>query len=76
MSSPSPVDNRTPGTILRDLRISVGMTQPQVAVAANCAIGTISQAERDERIPIELTQDRIARVFHVHRRDIWPDGAR
>lgn len=68
-------ERRTPGTVLRDLRIAAGKTQPQVAVEAGVAIGTISQAERDERVPIELTQAKIARVFGVHRRDIWPERA-
>ena len=68
-------EQRTPGTVLRDLRVAAGMTQTQVAAAAGVAIGTISQAERDERVPLELRQERIAAVFGVHRRDIWPGRA-
>lgn len=65
----------TPGRRLRELRIARGLNQTQVAVQARVAIGTISQLERDERVPLDLTAERIARVFGVDRSDIWPELA-
>jgi transcriptional regulator with XRE-family HTH domain len=67
----------TPGQKLRDLRISRGWSQTVLSAKSKVSIGTISFAERDERHPQELVQERIARALStqarpVHRRDIWP----
>lgn len=70
----------SPGGRLRDLRLARGWTQPKLAQRAKVSIHTISAAERDERIPQELTQERLAKALAtptspIHRRDIWPNGA-
>lgn len=68
-------DDATPGSILRDLRIASGRNQVKLSVDAGVSLNTISFAERDERVPLELTQEKIARALGVHRRYIWPNGA-
>jgi DNA-binding XRE family transcriptional regulator len=65
----------TPGGVLRDLRISAGLNQTTLAVEAGVSLNTISFAERDLRVPNELTQEKIARALGVHRRTIWPRRA-
>jgi transcriptional regulator with XRE-family HTH domain len=70
MASPA----QTSGQRLRDLRVHRHLTQVHLAVRAKVAPGTISFAERDQRHPMPLIQERIARVLRVERRDIWPDG--
>jgi len=66
---------RTAGQTLRDLRISRGWNQTKLATRAKVSIGTISVAERDERVPQLLTQERVARALGMQRRDIWPEAA-
>jgi len=66
---------QTPGQTLRDLRIAKGWRQIKLADRAEVAIGTISFAERDQRQPQLLTQERIARALGVHRREIWPEDS-
>lgn len=67
----------TPGERLRDLRVSRGWSQTTLAARAKVSIGTISFAERDQRHPQHLVQEKIARALStpanpVHRREIWP----
>jgi transcriptional regulator with XRE-family HTH domain len=71
-------DQLTPGQRLKDVRARRQMTQIEVAVKAKCAPGTIAFAERDERVPNILTQERIAKALStranpVTRRDLWSD---
>ena len=75
-ASVSEAQHRTPGQRLRDLRVTQGLTQIQLAVAASVASGTVSFAERDERYPSPLRQERIARALGVQRSAIWPEQPR
>ncbi|MEX2439721.1 MAG: helix-turn-helix transcriptional regulator [Actinomycetota bacterium] len=60
---------------LIDARVAKGWSQPKLAHRAKCAIGTINQAETGRRVPIELTQERIARALGVERAWLFADEA-
>jgi putative transcriptional regulator len=53
-------DNR-----LREQRESAGLTQAQLAHRAGLTVGTISQLERGDNVPLVTTAGAIARVLGV-----------
>jgi transcriptional regulator with XRE-family HTH domain len=50
---------------LRELREAAGLTQMDLAHQAGLTVGTISQLERGENIPLVTTAGAIARVLGV-----------
>lgn len=64
---------RTPAQRLRDLRLSKGWNQTYLSVKAKVSVGTISFAERGQRVPSLLVQERVAKALGVNRWDIWPE---
>lgn len=61
------------GMTIRRIRLAAGMTQEQLAEAADCHVNYISMVERGHRNPSALNLLFIARALRVHPSELFQD---
>lgn len=52
----------SPGEMVKELRISAGLTQAKLAESLGCSIGLISKLELDDRRPSDWACEKIAEI--------------
>ena len=59
------------GNYLREVRLSKGLSQEDLAAEANSVLSQVGRIERGERAPTILTVNKLAKAMDIHPKELF-----